>query len=533
MEKVIITAFLGAVFISIVMLGAGCSGGGDEIEKNYYQLPPQGPPETTIYSGPEYYSDLSYAQFLFGCNLSGCSFECELDSAGFAPCSPPVLYELLSAGLHSFAVRAVDGPGNVDPTPASYTWTIDITPPDTQLTGNPPDPTNLITATFTFDCTGGPCTYECQIDAGGWSGCVSPKNYSDLTEGSHTFDVRALDAAGNPDPTPPSYTWNIDLTPPETTITSGPPNPTNQTTATFTFTCNEEPCTFECQLDAGGFSSCASGIIYNSLADGSHAFEVRATDLADNTDLTPAAYTWTIDVPPLGMAVIPAGCFNMGDAFSEGYTDELPVHNVCMTSSFYMDVTEVTNAAYKACVDAGSCTAPAYSYSYTRGSYYGNVAYDNFPVIYVSWNQATAYCAWAGKRLPTEAEWEYAARGGLSGKRYPWGDTISGADANYWNSGDPWDNDTSLVEYYAASGYGLYDMAGNVWEWVNDWHSSTYYSESPTNDPSGPTTGTSRVLRGGSWVGSPDGTYDLRVSLRDDYDPTFQSLKLGFRCAGD
>jgi formylglycine-generating enzyme required for sulfatase activity len=238
--------------------------------------------------------------------------------------------------------------------------------------------------------------------------------------------------------------------------------------------------------------------------------------------------------PPPGMALIPAGCFNMGDSSDGcGYgSDECPVHNVCITSNFYMDVHEVTNAEYAACVSGGGCTAPSSSSSYSRGSYYGNPTYNNFPVIYVSWNQATAYCAWAGKRLPTEAEWEYAARGGLAGKRYPWGDNISGTDANYWDSGDPWDNDTSQVEYYAANGYGLYDMSGNIWEWVNDWYLGTYYSTrpNPDNDPPGPASGTDRVMRGGSWGSN---AIFLRVSFRGNLYPTNQLSGIGFRCAGN
>ncbi len=231
------------------------------------------------------------------------------------------------------------------------------------------------------------------------------------------------------------------------------------------------------------------------------------------------------------MAFIPAGCFNMGDSSDScGYPFECPVHNVCITSDFYMDIWEVNNEQYATCVSCGGCTPPGNSSSYTRPSYYGNPDYNHFPVIYVSWDQATAYCTWAGKRLPTEAEWEYAARGGLTGKRYPWGDSISGTDANYLDSGDPWDNDTSTVAYYGGNGYGLYDMAGNVREWVNDWYSSTYYSSSPTNDPPGPPSGTHRVVRGGSWDFP---TNHLRVAGRNGYVPSLQFNSRGFRCAGD
>jgi formylglycine-generating enzyme required for sulfatase activity len=226
------------------------------------------------------------------------------------------------------------------------------------------------------------------------------------------------------------------------------------------------------------------------------------------------------------MAQIPAGCFDMGDHFGEGDDDELPVHNVCI-SAFEMDLHEVTNAEYAACVDDGGCTPPTVTGSQTRATYYGDPAYDDFPVIWVEWYHAEHYCTWAGKRLPTEAEWEYAARGGLDGKRYPWGDTISGSDANYWGSGDPWDNDTSEVEYYAPNGYGLYDMAGNVWEWVNDYYGD-YYDVSPPNDPPGPATGFKRILRGGSWSYDTDG---LRVANRFAYTPDDQDLFIGFRCA--
>jgi formylglycine-generating enzyme required for sulfatase activity len=231
------------------------------------------------------------------------------------------------------------------------------------------------------------------------------------------------------------------------------------------------------------------------------------------------------------MAEIPAGCFDMGDHFAEGEGDELPVHNVCI-SVFEMDIHEVTNAEYAACVAANGCLEQNSTSSFSRTTYYGNPAYDDFPVIYMKRFEARDYCAWAGKRLPTEAEWEYAARGGLTGKRYPWGDSISGTDANYEGSGDPWEDDTSPVEVYAPNGYGLYDVAGNVMEWISDWYEEDYYSVSPPNDPPGPSAGTYRSLRGGAFQSDPNG---LRVANRGHWCypdcPYPDFWYTGFRCA--
>ncbi len=237
----------------------------------------------------------------------------------------------------------------------------------------------------------------------------------------------------------------------------------------------------------------------------------------------------------LTMATIPVGCYDMGDAFNEGNPNELPMHEVCI-SGFEMDVHEVTNSEYAECVNDGVCPAHLVSGSATRASYYDNPAYDDFPVIMIEWSSAHTYCSWAGKRLPTEAEWEYAARGGLSSKRYPWGDTISGSNANYHESGDPWEGDTSPVEYYAPNGYGLYDMAGNVWEWIIDLYYEDFYTISILNNPFGPVCvfgwcTDDRLSRGGSFSNWPN---DLRVARRGDPSviaSPFWFLSAGFRCA--
>jgi hypothetical protein len=255
------------------------------------------PPDTSITSQPAALSNSPSPSFDFLATEPGSTFECSLDGAAFAACTTPKSYSGVADGAHTFQVRAVDPAGNVDPSPASYSWTIDATPPDTTI--GPTHPAALTTATgatFDFSSNETPVTFKCALDAGAYLSCSSPKTYSGLADGAHTFYVRATDAATNTDPTPASYTWTIDTTPPNTTI--GPTMPaanTQSSSATFDLGSNEPGSTFECRLDGAPFVSCTTPASYSGLADGTHTFDVRATDPAGNVDASPATYTWKID----------------------------------------------------------------------------------------------------------------------------------------------------------------------------------------------------------------------------------------------
>lgn len=225
---------------------------------------------------------------------------------------------------------------------------------------------------------------------------------------------------------------------------------------------------------------------------------------------------------------VPAGEFTMGSEIS---SDEQPVHQVYL-DSYWIDKTEVTNSMYILCVDAGVCNEHANKSSVSRSSYYGTAKYDNYPVIFVDWNMAKTYCEWADRRLPSEAEWEKAARG-LDGRTYPWGEKIDCSLANYWGNGTSHcAGDTDEVGSYpnGASIYGALDMAGNVSEWVGDYYSDSYYQNTLASNPLGPDSGQFRLLRGGSWL---FGGGDVRSADRFMNDPSRSNTYFGFRCATD
>ena len=250
-------------------------------------------PETTITSAPPAATSQTSASFTFG-SEEGATFQCRLDGAAFADCVSPTNYTDLGESPHVFEVRATDAAGNSDASPASHSWTIDLTAPQTTIDSGPPTPTKQTSASFTFSSEPG-TTFQCSLDGEAFTACTSPMNHTGLSENPHTFEVQATDPAGNTDPTPASHSWTVDLTAPQTTIDSGPPTPTKQTSASFTFS-SEPGTTFQCSLDGEAFTACTSPMNHTGLSENPHTFEVQATDPAGNTDPTPASHSWTVDL---------------------------------------------------------------------------------------------------------------------------------------------------------------------------------------------------------------------------------------------
>lgn len=346
-----------------------------------------------------------------------------------------------------------------------------------------------------------------------------------------------------------------------------------------------QPKFFFLLLWAGMLASCGGGANRQSAVD--------STGTAAHTDSLQH------------MVLIPGGSFAMGAADDVAQPDEQPVHTVSV-DSFLMDEHEVTNAEFAAFVaathyvttaekpiskeemmeslppgspepdssllQAGSLVfsppdhavplddvsqwwafVPGASWQHPEGPGSNISGKEQFPVVHISWEDAVAYARWAGKRLPTEAEWEYAARGGLAQQPFTWGSeaiTAGKPKANTWNGHFPYDNtktdgfyNTAPVRTYAPNGYGLYDMAGNVWEWCADWYDAGYYQQVPNaaQNPKGPAKGfdpadpsaPKRVIRGGSFMCSDEYCSGYRVTARMKTTPTSGLANLGFRCVKD
>lgn len=283
--------------------------------------------------------------------------------------------------------------------------------------------------------------------------------------------------------------------------------------------------------DAGGDSAQSE---HNALDSSANDVKAQQEENKPSTDRTSSEVQ--------GMVLIPAGEFPMGSKEGEGDKDEHPQHTVYL-SGYYIDKYEVTNEQYYQfwLADGGEKskhTPASYGNAYSIGDW-PEVAKtkSNYPVVGVSWFDAQAYCEWAKKRLPTEAEWEKAARG-ADGRTWPWGNDFNenindkNKHSNRWDGDDGYDNTIAPVGSYptGVSTYGVYDMAGNVWEWVADWYDKDYYSKSLQDNPKGSDKGKLRVVRGGSWRNRE---YTQKCANRYYCYPDIWGNTLGFRCVRD
>jgi DNA-directed RNA polymerase specialized sigma24 family protein len=255
-------------------------------------LPDTVVPETSITAGPRKYGT-AIATFEFGSNEKSAMLECSLDRAQFETCASPKTYTRLARGKHSFRVRAVDAAGNTDPTPAMREWDVDVKAPATKLTESPDEFSNGGDR-FEFSSSETHSSFECKLDDGAYAACSSPRAYPRLDDGAHRFRVRAIDRAGNSDPSPASLKWTVDTNPPETAIENGPRHVSHKGSATFSVS-SEAGATFECRLDDHGWGECGQ---VSGLSDGKHVLRARARDRAGNVDPTPASWSWRIDLPP-------------------------------------------------------------------------------------------------------------------------------------------------------------------------------------------------------------------------------------------
>ena len=271
-------------------------------------------------------------------------------------------------------------------------------------------------------------------------------------------------------------------------------------------------------------SALLCGLVFASLTNPPAGY---GQETASGAAASPELRAGTVRVNPIDKqeyAWIPPGTFQMGCVI-EDYDcddDELPRHEVTLTRGFWIGRAHAAVGAYlafSAATGQALPEAPEFNREWSE---------EDHPIVRVRWADALGFCEWAGGRLPSEAEWEYSARGGREELKYPWGDTLSHENANYRGTGwqDAWEY-TSPAGSFRANGYGLYDMAGNVWEWLADWYSPNYYSVSPDIDPAGAPTGLERLLVGGSFFNPPR---VLRVSDRFKLVPHSYSYDIGFRC---
>jgi probable HAF family extracellular repeat protein len=301
-------------------------------------------PNTTLTAMPPALSASSSATFSFTGtdNLTAAAslvFQVSLDGGAWTAAISPKNYTGLANGSHTLQVRALDQAGNIDATPASYTWTVNTTVPvDTTITAKPVLFSPSTSASFSFTSNVGGATFQVSLDGSAWTAAASPKTNTGLANGSHTFQVRAVDSAGTPDATPATYTWTVDATAPDTALGTKPPPAGSSTSATFSFSGTDNitaagTLTFQVSLDGGAWTTATTPKTYTGLTEGSHNLRVRAVDQAGNVDASPASYSWTVTNRLTGYAVTDLGTLGGTTSYAQGINAAGQVVGYSLTAS--------------------------------------------------------------------------------------------------------------------------------------------------------------------------------------------------------
>jgi hypothetical protein len=329
-------------------------------------------PQTKIDSGPSGTTTSTSASLQFHSSESDSTFKCQLDSGAWVACSSPKTYSSVAEGSHNFAVKATDDAGNTDTSAATRAWAVeppaDTTAPQTTINSGPSGSTTATNASFGFESTESDSTFQCQLDSGAWASCSSPKTYSSLALGAHSFAVKATDEVGNVDASPATRSWTVqppappdDTTAPQTTIDAGPSGTTTSTSANFQFSSSEAGSSFQCQLDSGSWAACSSPKAYSSLAVGAHSFAVKATDGAGNTDTSAATQSWTVQSEPAGTGctqTLSAGA-NLSTALSSAAGGAV----ICLSSGSYSVNVTKANKSSMVTVKPAAGASPTLGYS--------------------------------------------------------------------------------------------------------------------------------------------------------------------------
>jgi hypothetical protein len=405
-----------------------------------------GPLETEITNAPGEFSNERLASFEFKSNVAAAKFECSVDGAAAEMCTSPFAQNL-DDGTHSFSVRATDGAGTEDATPAEHLWTIDTVAPDTTLLTAPPVADNSTMVTFEFKSNEMNITFECSLDNGAFAACKSGDSVGPIADGAHAFSVRAKDRAGNVDASPAVHAWAVDTSTPDTTLTSGPVGSAPDGNATFEFVSPDAGpgATFQCSLDNAAFTSCTSPMTYTNLPMATHTFAVRVTDGVGNVDPTPATRTWIVDLTPPETTI------------SAGPSGAVALASVSFTFTANEDSTFTCSLDGAPFTD---CTSPANFTGLSQGNHTFAVRATDL-VGHADASPATA--SWTVDTIPPDLEMVAGPTNGTTvGPRIVFMWTVDSATTIEcrMSSSAPWMPCDSPFGYNETAGPGYFDVRG-------------------------------------------------------------------------